>query len=110
MREIALTYRRVGSRPLLAKHASRTLNEFCLKLGIVLRHIHDCVVFVDRQPLVRDRLFQSFIGFFDDAFLIIRRCGGGDTLLVVLVHPGDCRQCRCRGIQLSSETFWVSLL
>jgi hypothetical protein len=78
----------------------RALKECRPKVQIILRHIQNCPVFVDRQPLVGDRLLQGIVAFVDEALLVIGP-SLGDALLLVVAHPGDGRQRRASGIQSS---------
>jgi hypothetical protein len=79
-----------AARLLLVLSGFRALNEFCPQIGIVLSHIQNCLVFVDRQALVGDRLLHSIVGFVDEALLIVGP-SLGDALLVVVAYPGDGR-------------------
>ena len=45
------------------------LKELVAHDGIILRHLQNCRVFVDRQALVSDRLYDGVVGLVSNTFL-----------------------------------------
>src|SRR6266566_7164188 len=75
------------------------LTNFFTNLGIVLRHLQNGVVFLQREALVGDSLCQGINGLIQNALLI----GGGRRrypLLIVLLETGHPLDGGCRRVKL----------
>ncbi len=75
------------------------LTNFFTNLGIVLRHLQNGVVFLQREALIGNCLRQGIDGLIRDA-LLVGRGRRGYALLIILLETGHPLYGGCRRIEL----------
>src|SRR5262245_33683002 len=88
-------------RPLerLLGRGADALTNFFANAGVVLRHFQDGIVFLNRESLIGDSLFQGTDGLVQNPLLVV---GGrrGYALLIILLESSDLLDGDCRRVEL----------